>query len=277
MLVLASMLLAVRGHALSINNLKTKIHTAASHKLHAPPSGSFHVEIPARLTTAVAHCDSRSFPILPSSNPLERVTKAINRAHTPDYIAKLKSTVGGLTSDTYIAPNSYLSLLSTTSAWINCVDYALTSEGPSFALCRPPGHHATKGAAMGFCLVNFAAVTALEARGLLADREGVAVLDIDVHFGNGSADILKNVEGVKFASVHQAGIYPGTGDGPSEGFNILKLPVPAACDPSVWLKAVSAALDFLIVESTEVLVVSIGERAKRASFEEDNNDNTSHY
>ena len=85
------------------------------------------------------------------------------------------------------------------------------------------------------------------------------------------------MEGVKFASVHQAGIYPGTGDGPSEGFNILKLPVPAACDPSVWLKAVSAALDFLIVESTEILVVSIGERAKRASFEEDNNDNTSHY
>lgn len=109
---------------------------------------------------------------------------------------------------------------------------------------------------MGFCLVNFAAAAALEA---LAVVDGdVAVLDIDVHFGNGSADILKDLDGVRYASVHESGIYPGTGDDPPEGANICKLPVPTACDPSLWLENVRSAVEFLRTEHTKVLIVSIG-------------------
>lgn len=145
--------------------------------------------------------------------------------------------------------------MSAASCWLSA---SSASPSPvSFALTRPPGHHATRSAAMGFCLVNYAACAALH---LLGPGGGgpVGLIDIDVHFGNGSADILKGVEGARYASVHQGGIYPGSGETEPEGDNVMKLPVPAGTQGEEWLRAVGECLDFVTAHRPEALVVSVG-------------------
>jgi acetoin utilization deacetylase AcuC-like enzyme len=118
---------------------------------------------------------------------------------------------------------------------------ALMSSEAQFGFCalRPAGHHAEADRAMGFCLFNNVAVAAeLAIRELGARR--VFVLDWDVHHGNGTAEIFRYRPDVLFASIHQGGIYPGTGalgdagSGPGEGFTI-NLPVPAGSEEDLWL------------------------------------------
>lgn len=195
--------------------------------------------------------------IITSSNPLARVESAVNATHSSYYLKNLRKTVEGLNSDTYVAPGSYRTILTATSCWLSALDLASSSSGPAFALTRPPGHHATKEAGMGFCLVNFCACSALE---FLKENENkkVAVLDIDVHFGNGSAAILKGLKRARFASVHERGIYPGSGESKAEGENVLKLPVPSGCLGPEWLKHVNRALDFVLADDPDLLIVSVG-------------------
>ena len=91
----------------------------------------------------------------------------------------------------------------------------------AFSLMRPPGHHATRNGAMGFCYLNSIAIAALEARA--AGFQRVAVFDFDVHHGNGTEDILLDQPGCAFFSVHQYPCYPGTGQA-DRGAQLLQLP-----------------------------------------------------
>ncbi len=138
-----------------------------------------------------------------------------------------------------------------------------------FCAVRPSGHHAEPERAMGFCLFNNVALAAEFAIRELGVRR-VFVLDWDVHHGNGTAEAFRRRADVLFASIHQSGIYPGTGplgdvgSGPGEGYT-LNLPVPAGSEEDVWLSLVEhIVLPAAAAFEPELVLVSAGFDAHRA-------------
>jgi acetoin utilization deacetylase AcuC-like enzyme len=133
------------------------------------------------------------------------------------------------------------------------LDHALAGR-QAFSLLRPPGHHATRSRAMGFCYLNQVAVAALEAR-----RRGVArvaVWDFDAHHGNGTEDILAGVAGTLYVSVHQTPCYPGTGLG-SEG-NCLNFPVAPRLPREELLETMRRSWNAVLAFHPDLVLVSAG-------------------
>jgi acetoin utilization deacetylase AcuC-like enzyme len=152
---------------------------------------------------------------------------------------------------------------------VRLVEMLLDGEAElGFSAHRPPGHHATRNRAMGFCLFNSVAVAArfaLDARGL----ERVMILDWDVHHGNGTNDIFHASPEVLFVSIHESPLYPGTGpssdvgSGAGKGFTV-NLPVPAGSDDAVFRSLVDhVALPLLDEFAPQLLLVSAGYDAHR--------------
>jgi acetoin utilization deacetylase AcuC-like enzyme len=138
---------------------------------------------------------------------------------------------GFIDADTYVSGGSYRAALASAGAAVQAVDLVLTGTHPrSFSMTRPPGHHAERKRQLGFCLFNNIAVAATHA---LDEYElnRIAIIDWDVHHGNGTQDIFYNSSHVLFCSVHQWPLFPGTGlnhergVGPGEGFTI-NVPLP---------------------------------------------------
>ena len=169
------------------------------------------------------------------------------RVHTADYVRRISETAGqsvALDPDTYTSPESYDVALLAAGAAVGAVEMAMTGSGPSsdrpappiaLALVRPPGHHAERDRAMGFCLFNNVAVAAAHARTLGASR--AAIVDFDVHHGNGTQHIFESDPDVLYVSTHQFPYYPGTGAaheigvGRGKGFTVnLPLDVGAVDD-----------------------------------------------
>jgi acetoin utilization deacetylase AcuC-like enzyme len=124
----------------------------------------------------------------------------------------------------------------------------------SFSLMRPPGHHATREQAMGFCYFNHIAVAALEALTRGASR--VAIWDFDAHHGNGTEAIVGNHDRIAFASVHQFPGYPGTG---THSFDkVHNFPVPPFAPRARHCDAVRRALDSLLEFKPDLILVSAG-------------------
>ena len=155
------------------------------------------------------------------------------RVHDPSYIDAVAATAGNtamLDADTFTSPGSYDVALLAAGAAILAVEHALATREPAFALVRPPGHHAERDRAMGFCLFNNAAVAAAAARAAGCKR--VAIVDIDVHHGNGTQWIFYDDPTVLYVSSHQYPFYPGTGaanetgSGAGVGFTV-NLPLAA--------------------------------------------------
>ncbi len=149
--------------------------------------------------------------------PREATHAQLARVHGADYLRMFESTRGravALDPDTYTSPESYDVALLAAGAAIDAAERALgTSQLSALALVRPPGHHAERDSAMGFCLLNNVAVAAAHARTVGADR--VAIVDYDVHHGNGTQHIFEADPDVLYVSTHQYPYYPGTG-APSE-------------------------------------------------------------
>ena len=124
-----------------------------------------------------------------------------------------------------------------------------------FSLMRPPGHHAERGRAMGFCYLNNIAVAALQALATGAKR--VAVYDFDVHHGNGTEQILINQPGVAFFSIHQYPCYPGTGSR-NVGNNCFNYPVPPQTPRREYRVILKGALDQLKNFKPDLVAVSAG-------------------
>ena len=140
------------------------------------------------------------------------------RVHDADHVDKVASTAGQrlrLDADTYTSAESYDIALEAAGAALMAVEHTLETGAPAMALVRPPGHHAEAGRAMGFCLFNNIAVAAAAARAAGCDR--VAVIDYDVHHGNGTQWMFYEDPSVLYVSVHQFPFYPGTGDATETG------------------------------------------------------------
>lgn len=195
---------------------------------HLNPPG--HPEQVARLEHIAAalkgfsELDRREAPICDASMPL--------LAHPPAHVAAIeaaapKSGWSQIDADTSMSTGSLEAARRALGACVAAVDAVLAGEvANAFIACRPPGHHAEKTRAMGFCLfsnVAIAALHALENHGL----GRIAVLDFDVHHGNGSQDVLWGEARVRFASSHQMPLYPGTGAAHERGAhdNIINIPL----------------------------------------------------
>ena len=139
------------------------------------------------------------------------------------------------------------------------VELARSGE-PAFSLMRPPGHHATRDRAMGFCYLSTMALAALEARARGVAR--VAVFDFDVHHGNGTEDILVGKEGTTFVSVHQHPAYPGTGTA-DVGGNCFNFPVAPGTLRPAWRATFTKALERVADSKPGLIGVSAGFDAYR--------------
>lgn len=144
-----------------------------------------------------------------------------------------------LDPDTQMMKHSLEAALHAAGAGINAVDLVMQDANQqAFCSVRPPGHHATRDQAMGFCIFNNVAVAALHAlkqHGL----ERVAIVDFDVHHGNGTEDIVSGDERILFCSSFQFPLYPNTGETASAS-NIENLPLPALCKPAIWREQITA-------------------------------------
>ena len=203
---------------------------------HVPPRE--HPERPerlrhvrARLASTDLERDGLRLPIrLPELDELAR-------AHKPGYLENLERTLpersGWLESDTYFCPDTWDAALKAAAASIDVALSVLDGRAErGIAVVRPPGHHATDSRAQGFCIVNNVAVAAQAARAGGAGR--VAILDFDVHHGNGTEQIFYSDPDVLFMSVHQFPFYPGTGAATARGEGAglgatVNVGLPAGC------------------------------------------------
>jgi acetoin utilization deacetylase AcuC-like enzyme len=145
--------------------------------------------------------------------PREATREQLLRVHDADYIRRISETMGkasALDPDTYTSPESYEIALLAAGAVVDGVERVMAgSHRAAVAVVRPPGHHAERDRAMGFCLFNNVAVAAAHARHLGARK--VAIVDYDVHHGNGTQHIFESDPHVLYVSTHQYPYYPGTG------------------------------------------------------------------
>ena len=193
-------------------------------------AGPSHAEKPARLGAVVEGLRG-AFPDLTWSDA-PRVTRGqLLRVHAESVLATVLDTKSDTTlqldPDTWLSPHSAEAAMRAAGAGIAAVDAVMKDPAtPVFCAVRPPGHHATRELIMGFCLFNSIAVAAahaLETHGL----ERVAIIDFDVHHGNGTQAIFETDPRVLYVSSHQMPLYPDTGRADERGVgNIINAPLP---------------------------------------------------
>lgn len=189
----------------------------------------------------------------------------IVRAHPGAYLERMEALIPdegiiGLDPDTAMGPHSWDAARHASGAACAAVDAVIAGEDKTaFVAARPPGHHAEKTRAMGFCMVNHIAVAALHARAAHG-VERVAIVDFDVHHGNGTQDIFYDEPNVFYASTHQSPHYPGTGAANERGAgNILNVPLPGGLPAMDYRTIFSAAvMPALNAFRPELVLVSAG-------------------
>jgi acetoin utilization deacetylase AcuC-like enzyme len=216
-------------------------------------SRSGHPEKPMRISrTDEKLCAQTELAITwASPGPVEDAS--ILRAHSADLLAGLGDP-GDFDADTPAYPGIANYARVSVGAALEAMRCARKGE-TVFSLMRPPGHHATRNRVMGFCYLNNIAIAALEALATRVKR--VAVFDFDVHHGNGTEDILLDVPGAAFFSIHQSPCYPGTGTS-NVGSNCFNYPVPPALPRPEYREVLSSALDRLKKFNPELVGVSAG-------------------
>ena len=212
-----------------------------------------HPERPQRISSTVELLKRQTELALTWLTPGAVATDQLLRAHTPEMLARLDQPED-FDADTPFFDNISARARASAAAALDALK--LAREGKTvFSLMRPPGHHATREKAMGFCYLNNVAIAVLEAQAAGAKR--AAVFDFDVHHGNGTEDILLNCPGVEFFSVHQYPCYPGTG-AENRGRNCFNYPVAANTPRMMYRARLTQALDDLRNFRPDLVAVSAG-------------------
>lgn len=211
-----------------------------------------HPERPARITRTVPLLKDRH-PKWEWREPKAATGQELLRAHSTAHVAHIKSPPGDFDPDTPAYANIYDYALKSAGAGIEAAHTAVAGKR-AFALMRPPGHHATRDRAMGFCYFSNVAIAALDA--LENGAERVGIWDFDAHHGNGTEAIVAHNERIRFASIHQYPAYPGTG---AKSFdNIDNYPVAPRTPRKENVDVCKHALDRLVSFKPSLILVSAG-------------------
>ncbi len=231
-------------------------------------TGDHHPECPDRLRAINRILDHGDFVYLLRAEAPEATVEQLLRVHSRAHVERIFSalpqdeTIVELDSDTFVSRGSGRAALRAAGAVCAAVDEVATRQcRNAFCAVRPPGHHAEREAAMGFCLFSNAAIGAFHARDVYGYQR-VAVVDFDVHHGNGTQSLLLDQPGMFYASTHQADAFPYTGlpeeTGRPGGGVVVNVPLAsgsgsdlfrAAYDNEILPRLVAFAPDFLIVSA----------------------------
>jgi acetoin utilization deacetylase AcuC-like enzyme len=233
--------------------------------------GRHHPESAARLRAVLDALAEPEFDRLERREAPEAALDDLRRVHPHWHVENIMDAVPrsgyvGIDADTILSPASGEAALRAVGAVIAAVDAVVTGEADNaFCAVRPPGHHAEPTRAMGFCLFNNVAVGALRARA--AHGLGrVAVIDFDVHHGNGTQAAFETDRGLFYASTHQSPLYPGTGSARETGIgNIVNVPLrPMSGSRQFRLGVTQRILPALDAFRPELVLVSAGFDAHRS-------------
>ena len=211
-----------------------------------------HPERPGRIRETVPVLRSRHVD-WEWRTPTAATEEMLLRAHSREHLDRIKAATQDFDADTPTYPGIYEHAARASGAAID-VARAAAKGNRAFSLMRPPGHHAMRDRAMGFCYFSNVAVAALDA--LENGAERVGIWDFDAHHGNGTEDIVANNSRIAFASIHQFPGYPGTG---TRSFgNVHNFPVAPLTPRSKHVAEVRRALDALVAFKPDLLLVSAG-------------------
>lgn len=234
-------------------------------------TGFYHPENAGRLTAvktalqATPWADQLDWRT-PAPADLEdaRLANALYAVHPPEYVRAVQrlATAGGgqIDPDTIVSSRSYEVALLAVNAWLDGVDAVLRTGNPAFALTRPPGHHALAKRGMGFCIFSNAAIAAYYAL-QQAGVDRVAILDWDVHHGNGTQAIVETHPQIAYCSLHEFPHYPGTGAAHERGKsdNVRNFPISAGSTLKDYQPLFEQQiLPFLQDFQPDLLIVSAG-------------------
>jgi acetoin utilization deacetylase AcuC-like enzyme len=227
--------------------------------------GEGHPECPDRLRAIWAALDAPDFVHLQREEAPRATEEQIARAHPAAYVSAIlairpeEGELARLDADTIMSPGSAEAALRAAGAGIRAVEAVCRGEArAAFCAVRPPGHHAEPKLPMGFCLFSNVVVAARHAQAALG-VERVAIVDFDVHHGNGSQACVEADPSILFISSHQMPLYPGTGAASERGVgNVLNIPLPPGAGGEHFREAWKAALPRLAAFDPGLVIISAG-------------------
>ena len=230
-------------------------------------TGDYHPERPDRLRAVLAALDDAAFAGLQRVQAPVATLEQLTRVHPMNYVQAMlgaKPAPGEyamIDGDTIMSQGSAEAVQRAAGAAVTCVDAVMQGQArTAFAAVRPPGHHASPAVPGGFCLFNNVAVAARHAQARYG-IERVAILDFDVHHGQGTQAVVEPDRNLFYASTHQSPLYPGTGSPREHGVanNVINVPLPAGAGSkefrAAWAERILLALNRF---APELVIISAG-------------------
>jgi acetoin utilization deacetylase AcuC-like enzyme len=227
-------------------------------------TGRGHPERPERIAVLSGLADDDTLQrVEPRPATAAELTLVHGEGHF-DAVARTNGTRSAFDADTPVSARSFDTASLAAGGVLALVDEVMAGRlRNGFACVRPPGHHAERDRAMGFCLFNNVAVAAAHARARYG-LERIVILDWDVHHGNGTQHMFERDPGVLYISTHQYPFYPGTGaadevgEGPGEGFTV-NVPLPAGCGDAEYLDTFDSVIEPIIEQyAPQLVLISAG-------------------
>ena len=231
-------------------------------------SRGYHPECPERISGCLAMLEDLKINgqidlrKIDSESNMHDALATINKVHCPKYVERVRSLsnrgahrLSATDEDTYINSYSFNQTLLAQLAWMHGVDHVIQTKGMAFSASRPPGHHATFDESMGFCIFNFAVGAAMYA----IERYNInriGIIDFDVHYGNGVADLIKSSTKIRYTSIHELGIFPLGRGSTQETGNILNIPLKYGAKFDVYEKLLrEKAIPFIEDFQPELVII----------------------
>ena len=241
--------------------MKTAIITSDSSKDHL--TGIGHPEQPDRVSSVINKLKQNKNLLWEKSVNFD--LKYLDLTHSKSYVSEVKNSFPSqglkfLDGDTIVSPGSKKSITDAVGSIISAIDGVEKKKFKNaFCAVRPPGHHAEKNKAMGFCIYNNIAIGAK----YLIEKykyNKIAIIDFDVHHGNGTQNIFYENEKVLYISTHQYPYYPGTGDNSEKGKynNVLNIPLPAGTNSEEYLISYNYVIKKLVEFKPQFVMFSAG-------------------